>query len=133
MTLKDDIMSLRCEWGDRCAREEAAELAAKREGELPWQQERLGAFLGLLRERAKELCPDYPFQDSDDAFTYLWALTASLTGTVSACEDLHKIISYLRPDLREGTPCDQLRRISELSKAAGIESYTDAAREAVKQ
>jgi hypothetical protein len=49
--------------------------------------DRPDAFFQLLKKRAHELCPDYPFSEKDDAFTWLWALTSSLEGVGLACDD----------------------------------------------
>lgn len=54
----------------------------------------------LLRERARELCPDYPgIETCEEPFTHLWALTSSLEGTVLACGDLHQRIAELERQL----------------------------------
>lgn len=44
------------------------------------------SFFELLKERAYELCPDYPFT-KNDAFEWLWALTSSLQGAEQACDE----------------------------------------------
>lgn len=42
-------------------------------------------LLSVLHELSKELVPDYP-NETHDSFSYLHALTASLTGTTRACD-----------------------------------------------
>lgn len=57
-------------------------------------------FLSLLRERSRELCPDYPNIQKDlEPWEHLRALTASLEGTILANEDCHKFINHLRSKL----------------------------------
>jgi hypothetical protein len=50
-----------------------------------------------LKERARELCPDYPNVDRElGEHEYLWAITTSLEGTRAANDDLHELIAELQ-------------------------------------
>lgn len=59
---------------------------------------RFQAFFSLLRDRARELQPDFPFV-KDDAFDWLWAITSGYEGTELANEDCHLYIGQLREAL----------------------------------
>ncbi len=50
-------------------------------------------FLADLKSQVKELCPDYPWNDeTDTAFTYLWAITESYKGVCKACDDWYHMV-----------------------------------------
>jgi len=61
---------------------------------------RPATFLQHLRARAKELAPDYPWS-KDDAFEWLWAITATLEGCEMANNDLHARVKELEEKLEE--------------------------------
>ncbi len=52
-------------------------------------------FRDHLRQRSKELCPDYPWSEEPDPFECLYAITSSIEGTNMANEDCHKLIKIL--------------------------------------
>lgn len=60
--------------------------------------EQLDQLQKHLRQTARALCPDYPWQN-DDAFEHLWALTESLRGTRAANDDCHHFIKWLLAEL----------------------------------
>lgn len=90
-------------------------------------------FFNLLKERAKELVPDYPFGEREnDAFEQLWALTSSLEGTGKACDDLHETIKGMRSPIHSKSVSEvqQAKAWSELWVTlveCGILCYIDPA------
>ncbi len=59
---------------------------AARVGELTRERDKAVRVFDHLRDRARELCPDYPFKPESDAFDHLWALSSSLEGTRQAVD-----------------------------------------------
>jgi hypothetical protein len=54
---------------------------------------RVNDFWGLLRSRAKEIAPDFPFGERPTAWDLLWAIMSSALGTADANRDLHKLLN----------------------------------------
>jgi len=68
------------------------------------------AFFELLKERAHELCPDYPFVQ-EDAFEWLWAITSSLEGTNMACDDWYEHYQKLKDAIEDKLAFSEDRRV----------------------
>jgi hypothetical protein len=69
------------------------------------------SFASLLRERAHELVPDYPFMADENAFEWLWAITSALEGTDKACGDWAEHCQKLEADVADLTrERDRLRQ-----------------------
>ena len=59
----------------------------------------------LLREKSREIAPDYPSIQNDlEPWEHLWAITSSYEGTSQANEDCHQFIRYLGAKLGKNTP-----------------------------
>lgn len=56
-------------------------------------------LIAVIRQRAAELCPDYPNVTDADEFDCLWAITSALEGTLLANGDLHKMLAEQRERL----------------------------------
>lgn len=56
-------------------------------------------FITFLRERAKEISPDYPDIDTCDEYELLWSITASYEGVSAACKDWAYIVDKIRQDM----------------------------------
>jgi hypothetical protein len=63
--------------------------------------DRLDAFFEHLKNRAHELASDYPWKGTEDAWEFLYAITATLEGTNAANEDLHHLLEQFRQEEQE--------------------------------
>ena len=53
-------------------------------------------FLTHLRERSREIAPDYPDIDRDlEPWEHLWAISASAEGSRMACDDWYKLMKLV--------------------------------------
>ena len=53
-------------------------------------------FRGALKENAIKIAPDYPGVETCDIWDDKWAIVSAYEGTDKACDDLHKMIDFMR-------------------------------------